>query len=299
MKLSKLLELHSILAVPHSLTDNFGDGLLCKSNKIYRNIRLAAVRHAFKFSAEPNNFYSALPLSQLKSILTEKKIPYADNVLVLKELEKSFPQLTMWDDIQDNLKRNFIFHETCHAVARSEAAQISCDAEPEVVLQMLLEESFANTCELFGVIDALEPAHRIFYEINSYSSLFDHRAFLKSASLEIGEVKLFQFLLLSYLHSNFLSPNLNDNQFNKILKFISVDCKNLAPASVKNLKMLAKVCFTLDERFKLVTTRFYLKLSGVQKGQHDLLNFDFMALMLENTSRSKLIERLAVIATAN
>ncbi len=303
MKLSRLLELHFAHQNKDSLTDNFGDGLLCKSNKIYSNIRSAAQSGGFRFSSEHNNAYSALPLSQLRNIMDQKIIPYIDNVTVLKSLESQWPQLTAWDDIQDNLKRNFLFHESCHAVARSAAKTITIETEPELVLQMLIEESYANTCELVGVVDATEPAHKIFYELNSYSCLIEQRTFLKSAAKDVGEAALFKFLFMMYLHSNFLMKNLNEAQFAKVVKLSLSQEPGAAapgaipPGAIKNLKMLAKICFTLDERFKLVTTRFYLKLSGLKSGQHDLLNFDFMGLILESAAHRKLIDQLVQIAT--
>ncbi|MBC7420253.1 MAG: hypothetical protein H7328_05945 [Bdellovibrio sp.] len=275
MKLNRLLELHSDTTEPHHLSDNFGDSLLCKKNKIFSNIRKACLSRSYQFSSAQNEFYQALPLSQLEDVLTKKVIPYVNNVSVLKHLERNWPHVTEWDDLSDNLKRNFVFHESCHAVARSEALA-SQQLTDSLVLQMLIEESFANTCELLAVIDAEDNAHRIFYEISSYTSLFEERTNLKNAQTEIGSEKLMEFILLSYLHSNFLFESLDELQFKRILKIIFKE-NSPNPSQVKTMKRISKICFTLDEKFKFVTTGFYMRLNGYKMSQSNLLSFDFMA----------------------
>lgn len=293
MKIFKLLQLNSKAVAADSLAFNFGDALLCQTNRIFSNVRRHSIERGFRYSTEANSFYASLPLSQLENILQSKCIPYSDNVSVLKDLESKYPESTEWDDIADNLKRNFIFHETCHAVARSEGVSATRTAQ-EQVLQMLLEESYANTCELLGVIDAVETAEQIFYEVNSYTSLFDERSDLKKAVQAVGAESFFIFMMLSYLHSNFLYEKLNESEMNRILNFSNIDF-----SKSKKLKHLSYICFTLDERFKFITTNFYMRLHGLKLSKADLLDFDFMKIIESNAELRQYIHRIARIAVTN
>ncbi len=293
MKIAKLLQLHSAAAAANSLADNFGDGFLCQNNRIFSNIRKHNILNSYRFSTERNDFYLSLPLSQLENILTSKCVPYSDNVSVLQSLESKYPAVTDWDDIVDNLKRNFLFHESCHAVARSEASLSDTASQKSQVLQMLLEESYANTCELLGVIDAVETGHQIFYEINSYTSLFDQRAHIKNALQEVGAQRLFLFIMLNYLHSNFLYDKLLEVEISRIFKLADIEISNN-----KKLKHLSQICFTLDERFKYKTTSFYMRLHGLKMTKGDLLKFDFMAIIENNKEVQSYLNRIAAIAVS-
>ena len=94
-------------------------------------------------------------VSQLEWILQKKIIPYIDNTSVLKQLNDKLPENILWDDISDNLKGNHVFHESCHAVSRSLINEFYKDPVLKTkndfqnhTLMRLIEESFANTCEL-------------------------------------------------------------------------------------------------------------------------------------------------------
>ena len=291
MKLSRLLQIDAEVKPAHSLSNNFGDARLCLQNKIFSNIRKVCLRNLFSFSPKPNTAYLALPLSQLENILRSKVIPYIDNVLVLQELEQSWPQATDWDDVTDHLRRNFLFHESCHAVARSESLTMDYSSTEDQVLQMLIEESYANTCELLAVIDANDTAHQIFYEVNSYTSLFAEKAHLKIISEEFQDQRIFVFILLSYLFSNFLRDGLTESELSRILIICEIP---VGPS--KKLRRIAKICFTLDERFKNVTTRFYMRIHGLKTSQSNLLQFDFLSKIEKSPLLRTYIKKLAEIA---
>ena len=269
MKLSKLLNLHLADADSVVLEQNFGDAFLCQHNKVYRNIRLKALNLGFTYSHEQNDAYQALPLSQLSEILLTKKIPFLDNVGVLKKIEKIMPDQTEWHELSQNLRKNFLLHESCHAVARELAGPLPAG---DFGLKMLIEESFANTCELLGVVDAGDSAHRIFYEWNSYTALFESRNNIKAALDEIGKEEFFKLIFFGYLHSNFLFDRFDDLQFNKMLAMVS---EGFNAKQLKTARALLKICFTLDRNFREITTNFYLKLSGVDADfrQADRMNY--------------------------
>ncbi len=290
MKLSRLWDQHQQFA-SQGLKENFGDGFLMAHNRIYRNIRKAAQDQNFTFSLESHPFYQALPLSQLEWILSEKKIPYVDNVSVLQQIQQKIHGQIMWDDICDNFKGNHVFHESCHAVARplSQGILKKTDLPQNLVLLRLLEESFANTCELLAVVDAIDPVHQIFFELNSYVVMFEDKTNLKKAMQEIGDEVFMKFMILCYLHANFLTPILNDQKFEKLLSLVSKSSSDFSVPQKKSMRALSKIAFELNLRFRMVTTGFYLKLNGIATPMEELKNFDLIQTIKD---RPDLIEFL-------
>lgn len=279
VKLTRLLETHRSFSSENGLENNFGDLYLIKKNRIFSHIRHQALAANFGYSNERNDNYNALPLSQLENVLKTKTIPYLDNISVLDKLAAD-TQIT-WEDIRDNLRKNYVFHESCHAVARSLMSAIyTHELSQEKVLQILIEESFANTCEFMAVIDATDPIHRIFYEWNSYTSLFEERTHLERATKEMGDVAVFKFLLLSYLQANFLKTELSDKNLNRMIN-LSFENSLSDTRQLKTLRYLARITFTLDQRFREITTGFHLRLCGFQKSLSELLNFNALD-MIEN-----------------
>lgn len=289
MKITQLLDVHNKYSNKPSLSSNFGDGYLIHHNSIFKNIRLSTINYGFLFTENTNVDYQTLPLVQLESILDEKKFPFLDNVSVLKKLSDRLHDVN-WNDLNHGLKKNYLFHESCHAVARSVFEKEPINKKFPV-LQILIEESFANTCEFLAIIDVHDKIHRIFYEQNSYTFLPDIRINLKNCVADIGIKKLFKFMLLAYLHSNFLKPNLTDIHFYQILKFIDIESTN--HKYLKSLRALSKIALTLDLEFRSVTTQLHLRLNN----QNTCLdNFDIMTILLENKNWSTVVDKLTQTA---
>lgn len=292
MKILKLLEMDRACVNELSLPGCLGDSFLLKNNRIFRNVRQGCVESGFSFSDKPESSYSALPLSQLENLMKSRIIPYFNNVDVLQELENRCPAVE-WAEVSQNLKRNFVMHESCHAIA------VNLDGgskSPQSRLSILIEESFANTCELFGILDAEDAAHKIFYECNSYSAVFEMKTNLKKACAEIGKAEMFNFFMLGYLHSNFLFNSFSEKQFDSLLSLVAdMSGVRLQPAQVKTLKALLKICFTLDYEFRTVTTGLHLKLSfgGRSFPGGD---FSYFTELMQNHSHIDKIQRLTKLA---
>ncbi len=307
MKLNQLLQSHGAFEQAEGLPGNLGDGYLLTHNRIYKNIRKAAKDLHYKFVDQPDNFYQALPLSQLDNLMAKKTIPYTDNVSVLEHLETTAPGRFYWDDVTDNLKKNYLFHESCHAVAKDLTRQFKNEKDPaddlaNRILSILLEESFANTCELLGVAEAKDQTHRIFYEQNSYICMFSDRTLIHSALLEIGDTRVFMFFVLAYLHSNFLHQSLDEHALARILILLQkssnpTSTRPLEPKQIKALKALGKIAFQLNPRFREVTTGFYLRLNGINGNLKTILNFDFLHLIESKEGSQKLLAAMAGLAT--
>jgi len=294
MKISKLLERHLSAAHPNGLRNSLGDTYLCQHNKIYRNIRKSAIKLGYRFSSEHNEAYQALPLSQLGAIIKSKIIPYLDNVTVLQQIEVQIPAVAGWEDIQDNLRKNFLFHESCHAVAHALAANLN---DEDQVLKMLIEESFANTCELLAVLYADDSVHRIFCEWNSYTALFDLRTNLKNAVEEIGEDVLVRLIFFGYLHSNFLYNSMDENHLSRLLKLATE--KTHTAKQLKTIRSILKICFTLDAGFKEVTTRFYMRLNGVRADHRKFIKANYIQSFEENPKYRDYVNCLISTITAS
>lgn len=289
MKVSKLLEQHFSEDLEIGLNRNFGDSYLCSKNKIFRNIRRETLGLGYSFSLDRNDDYLALPLSQLATVLSTKKIPYIDNVSVLENIESQIPNLANWMDIRDSFRKNFVFHESCHAVARKYAVG------ENPILDMLIEESFANTCELLAVVEAEQYAHKIFFEWNSYSALHEARTNLKNAMEEFGPAVFFKYVFFGYLHSNYLRNSIDETQLTRVLKIASKT--ELSAKQLKTLKALLKICFTLDSGFKEVTTGFYMKLRGVETDHSQLAKQDFLVIFEKKSGYHGYLERLIQVVT--
>ncbi|OYZ22884.1 MAG: hypothetical protein B7Y39_07385 [Bdellovibrio sp. 28-41-41] len=297
MKLARLLELHKQNQTDLGLPKNFGDGFLIKNNILFGNVRQTAVRMGFKYTDQSDSRYLALPLSQLEAILKSKTIPYIDNVTVLADVENKIRNVTVWDDVTDNLKQNHVFHESCHAISRSFSDSIfENEINPEnVIFRLLIEESFSNTCELLGIMDAEDTAHRIFYELNSYIFMPDNRSQLKKLVTETGLASIIKFLIGGYLFSNFLHEKIKDADFTQLLELLNLHEQPIAVQ--KTMRSVSKIAFELNPRFRWVTTTFYLRLHGMTVTPESLAKIDFLKLMAQDKRFLALITRLSHFQT--
>jgi hypothetical protein len=276
LKLSRLIELHRQNLNAQDLADNFGDGFLVKNNRIYGKIRAAALQSGYRFSSDQNNDYSALPFAQLENILGSKTVPYTNNVTVIEKLVKQLKDNVIWDDIADGLRKNFVFHEGCHAVARSIASSGAVHDPKAKAFRILMEESFANTCEFLAVADAEDAGHRIFFEANSYTALFEQKKNIANAIRDSGFPTVFKIMWLAYLHSNYLHEHLDEKQWRQCLAMAELE--SLPASQLKALKSLSRIAFTLDPRFRLVTTGFHLKLNGISMSPQEIVNFKILEM---------------------
>jgi hypothetical protein len=274
------------------LASNFGDSFLMQTVQVYRNVRRKTLELGFSYSDKPDANYLAFPMSQLENVLASKIIPYTDNVTALVALNTKAQGLE-WDHIVDNLKPNFVFHESCHAVARTLSQSVTTSNLQERLVVLLLEESFANACEFFAIADAGDQICRNFLEVNSYFNAFEDRNNLKKMIEKSGAVEVFKVLLLSYVHSNFLNEKISDSDFKKLLDVAGLNATEAAP-----LKSLVKNCFNLNPRFRYTTTEMYLRVNGISTAVEQALDFDYLQLVKNNSKLLELINSLSQIAGA-
>lgn len=294
MKLAAVLDKHSEFSVSGQLNDSLGDGFLLQHNTLYRQIRHRVLDLGFTFSTEMSADDLAFPMGQLENILARKVIPYFNNVEPLKRLNSRASLNLMWDHVVDNLKANYVFHESCHGVARSLGQKVKGDDLQTKIVKILIEESFANSCEFFAMAEAHDLFHRTFLEVNSYFTVFEDRTNLKKCLERMEPKFVFKMMLLCYLHSHFLNEDLNDQSFKRILLM-----SNLNQASeIKSLKSLAKNVFVLNPRFRYTTNEMYLRLSGIQQPVASVLNFDYLQKISQDKDLSRFIDELSQITSS-
>ncbi len=298
MKLKTLLEQHLQNEHPQQITNNLGDAYLLRNNCVFNAVRKKVLALSFTYSNSFNTDYVVFGMSQLENILKSKTIPYLDNVTLLESLENKNPMQIVWQHLENNLRPNYIFHESCHAFARSISEDLNLlsdfsDQKEILILISLIEESFANTCEFMAIAEAKDAIHKIFLKMNSYYADFENVATLHKA-IENHPVKsVFQMMMLSYLHSNFLTEKISEFNFDQILQMAFKGSSLKDNQQIKILRSLSKKAFDLNPEFRYSTTEFYLRMNGVTQPLEKALDYDFMDLIQKNIKIQKLITQLS------
>ncbi len=292
MKLSNLLQKHEESQCPQGISNILGDGYLMQQNRIFRQVREKTLAMGFRYSDRADSDYLAFPMGQLETILSEKVIPYVNNVDSLIKLNQKTRSSLNWDHVVDNLRPNYVFHESCHTIARSISPQSSDFKERLTII--LIEESFANTCEFFAIAEAQDLIHRTFLEMNSYFTVFEDRTHLKKMIESHSATSIFKFMFLCYLHSNFLNERIDDNDLKAILALTAFN-KNV---EIKTLRSLAENVFALNPRFRYATTEMYLRLNGFNQSVQNALDFEYLSLLNNNKSMIEFINQLSHFAGA-
>ncbi|MBC7458071.1 MAG: hypothetical protein H7235_07325 [Bdellovibrionaceae bacterium] len=290
MKLFKLLELHKTHSTPGSIQNNFGDGFLCQNNKIYATIRDHATKLGFTCSEENNLHAMVLPFAHLEQIFTTKKIPMMNNVSVFEALGNKALQEIEWVEVEMGYKRNYLFHESCHVVARDILEKSNVENK---ILSLLLEESFANASELFAMTLAEEEGHQIFFSANSYTIAFEDADRLNQIVKKFGFDKSFQFTLLAYLHSNLLYPTYTDKDFKALTKFIFK--KELTQPEAQQIGFLAEMAFSLDEGFKYATRGLHFKLNNYSEADFNQIKKSYLSTLLASANTANMLDTMVKV----
>lgn len=284
MKISSLLKNHIDKTILISIHDNLGDGFLLQNNPIYKKIRHYTLELGFTFTNSPDSDYLTFPMGQLEVILEKKQIPYLDNVSPLQKINAQTKSNVEWKHVVENLKPNYLFHESSHAVARSLRPN-KTNSLNETITFTLLEESFANTCEFLALAYAHDPIHKCYLEMNSFCTLFEARSTLNKMIQSHGLQNIFKFMILCYLHSNFLFEKLSEKNLNTIFDI----CDLKSNVDIKAFKNLAHYAFELNPNFRYTTTEMYLQLNGIFNSVEQVLDFDFMQSFKSSTILQKYI----------
>jgi hypothetical protein len=307
MKLKKILQLHDQFKTKGHLCDNLGDGYLLTHNPVFKNLRLQVNKSGFQFTADRFQDYDSLSLTQLPFILQKKQIPFVDNVNALREIEKKIPGRFSLTDIPP-LKSNHVFHESAHAVAHGLIQkyfplpkQNGIAKDRLLAFTVLLEESFANACESFANIDALNEEHDEFLFKNAYiMESLATRKVLRAAADQFGRTVVFKLLMLSFLHANLLQTERGMENIVPALQLSFSEkpreLKTLRTSDIRLLQKVFKTGFDLDPKFTRFTNRFCLELLGIKKPIESLFKVDFVNIFGTHPSARQCLNSLCAIA---
>lgn len=312
MTLQEILSAHQKYKVKNALPLNLGDAYLMKTNRVFKNVRDAAVELGYKFTRERFADYDVLPLTQLPRILAKKIIPYCDNVSCLKEIEKKAPKVFGWEEVPP-LKPNYVMHETAHGVARElkliyfkklkKKNDASLSKVQEIVLQTLVEESFSNAVECMANLYASNPLENELFFKNAYimEKAPARKALLAAVEL-IGFECTFRLEMMGFLHANFLKNNIALESFDRILGVVFFYEPDGVPAfkpkEIKVLQDAFKVGLDLDPGFTIFTNSFCFRLMGIEESLFDLTSFDCLKPFEKEGPYATWLSVLSAVASA-
>jgi hypothetical protein len=256
---------------PDALADAFGDRYLCRHNPIFANLRRAALKFGYRFSAEATPLwrdYHAFGLTTLHQILASGVIPYLDTGNSLRRLLEDNPKAALSPGfILGNLKPNHAFHESAHGVAcsllgrRDKELRVLAPGERErFVLVATFAESFANTVETLGTLCRAKPiSDALFYSLNSYMSPQEKKTeILDKACAQTGEYHRFSLLFLASFEANLNTSGPDDATRQRI--GVAAGCE---PGQV--LDDITTIGFNLSSGFRGNTTPMYFELLGYKR----------------------------------
>lgn len=287
IKLHELLKQHDqhTKTLPLSL----GDGYLYQHNPVFKNIRDHFLKLKGQFTTEDFCHYHVFPYASLPQILKAKKVPYSDNVTVLREIEKLHPKRFTCAELI-KVKSNYTLHESSHCVADHYLEKIvngqylnniKLQPDSKKAFRFIMAESFANAVESIANVYNVEPEQRLFYELNSYvtHSKKINSSLQQSVDL-IGPLQTFSLIYISYLYSNCLLPEPSAKQFQQILEFVvpEISLQKKAHDSA-SLRKLFSHGFELSLDFRLQTTGFFCVYSGINTALDKLLKIDVLEIL--------------------
>jgi hypothetical protein len=279
---------------PGAIADAVGDRYLCRHNPIFANIRGAALRAGYRFSAEDTPLwrdYQSCALLTLPQILSGRVIPYHDTGNTFLRLRQRYPDAAPSPFfILGNLKRNYVFHESAHCVAHSVLTG------GEFVLEAMFAESFANTVERLGtVFHSMSLPDLVFYPLNSYiAPEASTKTLMEKAEADAGSFLRFALLFLGSFEANIATGGLEEPAFERILR--AIDC----PADREGLaREIISFAFSLNTGFRNSTTPMYFEFLGRRKEYTCLTKSGWLGIPDNRNHVRDVISTLFETATVN
>jgi hypothetical protein len=253
---------------PNSIPECFGDSYLCANNTLFARIRQLFRDFGFKYTSDPGlcRDYLAAPLLCLSSLLDNKFVPFVDNTSVLRHVLQRSPELTInTHDLQVQLKRNYLLHESCHCVADALLAQLSHrprgnTPEESFIITALACESFANVVERVAAVLADFYPHSLFFHLNSYVEYQAQRTrFIKDATAIFGIENILRFGFLGFFFSNTRSGSPDDAMIDGFIRAVFKDSP-LTASEYSILRLLGENAFIINGTFRDETTALFFRM---------------------------------------
>lgn len=304
--LRALLRAHDQYSAPNSLADALGDAYLYEHSPIFARVRDAAIERGYRFVECDSHLwhdYQAMPLLSLQKILSEKSIPYFDNVSVLRQLYQQKPDIELPTRLlYEVLKRNYVFHETCHCVAyaviesQSRVLDHFHSENERFVASAFLQEAFANSMERLSTAIAHSKTYAFFMNMNNYMPHESAKEeFWRSALSSFGFPRLFALTFLSFLALNLQG---RDKAFPKEQV---VDLAGFSSATEGEAQLLNRLLdkeIHLSDVFREETTRGYFRLYGCEAELCSIRDANLLEDANLRPDLSRLVDELGTIIGA-
>lgn len=297
LPLAELLALHDAHQPEGAVDRCLGDGYLLARNSVHRSIRAAACNLGARYTAEDYCHYNALRISSLDAILAAGKIPYSDNVTVLRELERHRAGQFRWHHVVQ-LNRNYLLHESAHFVAHrlyGPDGDVPAGTDPALavtrgmLLGVNLAESFANAVELLArLASETEIDDRILDQNTNMRVRPEIAPAFRELVAHVGTRAAFVIVLLGYLHTNMLHDAFPPDRVALVLELAGCEPDAFALAT-----RVLPTCFHLGAGFRQLTQVFYLTYRGIETPLDELVAFDFLATIQASDRLRRFIARLA------
>lgn len=296
LPVAELLALHDAHQPEGAVDRCLGDGYLLARNSVHRSIRAVASNLGARYTTEDYCHYNALRISSMDAILTAGRIPYGDNVTILRELERHRPGRFRLHHVFQ-LNRNYLLHESAHFVADRlyrPDGDVPAGTDPELagtrgmMLGVNLGESFANAVELlarFAIETEIDD--RILDQNTNLRVRPEIARALRELVAHVGTRAAFVIVLMGYLHTNMLQA-LPPDRLALVLEL--AECK---PDALALALRVLPACSVLGAGFLQLTQDFYLTHRGIETPVEQLVAFDFLSTILGSDRLRRFIGRLA------
>ena len=300
LPLAELLALHDAHRPDGALERCLGDGYLIDLSPVFRRIRSTACELGATYTTEDFCHYNALRFASLEAILASGRIPYCDNVTILRELERRRPHQFRLSDVFE-LTSNYVLHESAHFIAdrlyRPDGELAGPDPELAATRgQMIgvnLAESFANAVELVTRLGIETVVADRILDQNSYMRGRPRIApSFRELVACVGSRGAFRILLLGYLHANMLHDQLPADRLAGVVELAAPGFVDNPDAALLASRVMP-ACFRLNPGFRQLTQAFYLTFMGIETPLERTLDFDFFATILSSDRLRQYITRLA------
>lgn len=291
MLVREVLEAHRAASNPDAHPDILGDAYLIRANPVYAAIKSAArVAGAEFVEAYPR--YLLMPFHELGTIVKTKRIPYVPSAKLLEEIERQRPGAFRIEDL--NVPESYHLHEAAHVIAENLFVDLRLTGERELIMKMLICESFANT------VDALacapfpgDDAHYYFLSKNCYMQPDEKRA-RAMVRLQNGIGPRFTFALtfFTYLQSNFLKDPLTRED---LVELAARHGATLSPKQMRDCETVGRSGEKLDLQFRVLTTGNYLKLEGFPGDVFEILDFPIRQTFNGNPAFTTVVDAMSAL----
>ncbi|MCE9573143.1 MAG: hypothetical protein K8W52_08295 [Deltaproteobacteria bacterium] len=282
MRIVDILATHDAYRGFTTVPGNLGDGYLYCANPIFRAVRDRASAAGVEFTTEDFCAYGVASLAALGPILRARKVPYQDNVGVLRRAEDRRPGGALRNVMP--VKANLLMHEAAHCVADQRLPATlgvrGLSAARAIALRAALGESLANTSELLGAVAADTAVHRYFYDQNSFSRVEARGQEALRATIElVGWTATARVVFLSFVLANTLSKTIDDLTCRRLWALAGVTAPRRRGERAA-LERVTRAGLGLNLRFRIETAAFFLRYEhGIEDDVFRLNAYDVLAVL--------------------